>query len=430
MSRALIRGVLRATPAFRPYLRQSRPALSPSLAVAAFPTARCLSDNATPRADSAPPSSIPAQSPVDYAEPAFPDVLKEAPQSSLADAVVNAPAVEGAVNGVVDSAVDVAAVAGQTAEAAGWSDTLLQPALWLLTNVHDVTGMPWWLTIVASTFAIRCAMLPVTVMTMRNSAKMAAIQDDIKTRREAVMEAVRAGNRPLAAKKQDEMRAFMQGAGVTPVKMVIGPLSQLPVFLSFFVGVRRLSQSNPDFVNGGVAWFQDLSVMDPTFLLPVICGASLAGMIELGGDTGSTKMTPQMKMGMRGVALLSVPLTYWFPAAVFCYWLPNNLFSVSLGAVMRTDAMKKAIGMNVDPATIPGTSAARKREAQAAAGRGTMPSTGEVLRPTAVDPAAALASYARKDPVFAKPVLVSNPEDAAGKPVLLKQRPKRKRVNR
>ena len=37
--------------------------------------------------------------------------------------------------------------------------------------IHATTGMPYWATIVALTFALRCALLPLAFGTMRNAGK-------------------------------------------------------------------------------------------------------------------------------------------------------------------------------------------------------------------------------------------------------------------
>ena len=313
---------------------------------------------------------------------------------------------------LASNATEAVTVAAETAAAtSSFSDTLLQPAMGLLSFVHDFSALPWWLSIVASTIIIRSAILPVTIMTMRNSAKMGALKDDIAEKRELVMEAVKTGNRPLATERQTEMQNFLREAGVAPGKVLIGPLVQLPVFLSFFIGIRRVSQSNPEFTTGGTAWFTDISVMDPTYTLPVLCGITLLGMTELGGDTGQQKLTPQMRNIMRGVAVLSIPMTYWFPTAVFCYWIPNNLFSILLGAVVRTKTAKKAFGLDVHPAQIPGTRAWKEKHTKVA----TLGQKAGMVKP--VDTAAAVASYSKS----------TAPDNSTEnvKPVLLKVRPRK-----
>ena len=139
----------------------------------------------------------------------------------------------------------------------------------------------------------------------------------------------------------------------------------------------------------------------------------MLGMTELGGDTGSTAATPQMRTVMRFVSVISVPMTYWFPSAIFCYWIPNNMVSMTLGAVMRQPATRKALGFSFDPAKIPGTRANRALMSKMAASANIQ-----------VDPAKAAASYLSKSSSLS----TRTPANASDivKPVLLKTRPSKK----
>lgn len=314
---------------------------------------------------------------------------------------------------IVSNGESVAEAAAGAVTAAGdapasWSDSLLTPATSFITTLHDATGLPWWGTIALATLTVRTMILPVSVYTMRNASKMSAIQDDLKSMRDEIMAAMKAGNRPLAEKKQAEQKEFMSAAGVSPARVLLGPLLQFPVFISFFVGIRRMAESNPDLATGGMAWFVDLSTKDTTFGLPIIAGLTLLAMTELGGDTG-TKMTPTMRVAMRFLAVASVPMTSWMPSAVFCYWIPNNIFSVVLGGAMRSPTLKKQLGLAVDPKSIAGTKAA----ARAARER-------SLSTPQAMPAAEAAASYMRAN--VEKPNVAA--VTAAAKPVLLRTRPK------
>lgn len=64
-----------------------------------------------------------------------------------------------------------------------------QLAMMAVDSVHAVTGMPYWMTIVAITLGIRTAILPIGLLAARNGARTAvmkpemdALQDAIKVR--------------------------------------------------------------------------------------------------------------------------------------------------------------------------------------------------------------------------------------------------------
>jgi len=43
------------------------------------------------------------------------------------------------------------------------------------------------------------------------------------------------------------------------------------MFISFFIALRHMANTYPSFQTGGILWFQDLSIADPTYALPVLC---------------------------------------------------------------------------------------------------------------------------------------------------------------
>lgn len=60
--------------------------------------------------------------------------------------------------GGVDPPLTVRAIAGS-----GPTDLALQ----LLDSIHMLSGLPWWATIVTATFALRSALLPVALYSVR-----------------------------------------------------------------------------------------------------------------------------------------------------------------------------------------------------------------------------------------------------------------------
>jgi YidC/Oxa1 family membrane protein insertase len=325
-----------------------------------------------------PPSASAASTSADTSAAPQINIAGNDPTILTADPSVVANGGTAVGSGATDVATEVAVSAAST-----WSDFFLQPAIAFLNTAHDLSGLPWWATIVVATIGARTLLLPVSLYTMRNSAKMAAIQDDLKTMRDEVMASMRAGNRHVADQQQQDQRDFMRAAGVSPGKVLLGPLVQFPVFISFFVAIRRLATTDPDFATGGAAWFLDLASKDTTYALPILAGVTLGAMTELGGDTG-TKMTGQMKTVMRAVAVASVPMTAWFPSAVFCYWIPNNIFSIGLNRAAKVPGLRQGMGLNPDLSAIPGTRAAIQARKTTSS------------QPLPVTPEVAAVSYMRK----------------------------------
>ena len=65
-------------------------------------------------------------------------------------------------------------------------------------------------------------------------------------------------------------------------KAIISPLVQLPLFVSFFLALRKMSYLPVDALKtGGVFWFPDLTAADPYFILPVLCAGTMLLTIEV-----------------------------------------------------------------------------------------------------------------------------------------------------
>ena len=66
------------------------------------------------------------------------------------------------------------------------------------------------------------------------------------------------------------------------LQALITPLIQLPVFISFFLAIRRMANAPVESMkDGGALWFPDLVSYDPTFALPVIASLSMLLAIEV-----------------------------------------------------------------------------------------------------------------------------------------------------
>ena len=66
-----------------------------------------------------------------------------------------------------------------------------------------------------------------------------------------------------------------------------------------------MSETYPSFKDGGALWFSDLSLVDPTYMLPVCASLTMLASIELGADTGQSMQQQQgnMKVFFRGLSV-------------------------------------------------------------------------------------------------------------------------------
>jgi len=130
--------------------------------------------------------------------------------------------------------------------------------------------------------------------------------------------------------------------------------------MSMFFGLQKMPTYYSDtLANGGLLWFPDLSVPDPMYILPLLSSATFLATIELGqksmaassGNQGQTKIFITV---FRGMAILMIPVTIQFPAAVLCYWVTNNIFTFFQSAVFQIPAIRNALGIWELPKPVPG----------------------------------------------------------------------------
>ncbi|KAG0279437.1 Mitochondrial inner membrane protein oxa1l, partial [Linnemannia exigua] len=180
----------------------------------------------------------------------------------------------------------------------------------VLEAVHISTGLPWWATIAATTVAIRTALVPFIVKLQGNTARL---------------------HNELFAKND-----------CNPLKSLMLPLLQAPVMISFYLALRDMANLPvPQFKEGGIAWFTDLTIADPTYVLPVASSLGFLAIMELGSEAGGVAQPKAMKNVMRVMAVAMVPLTMNFPSAIFVYWLTSNVFTASQILFFKAPAVRK-----------------------------------------------------------------------------------------
>ncbi|KAJ3095631.1 Mitochondrial inner membrane protein oxa1l [Phlyctochytrium planicorne] len=180
-----------------------------------------------------------------------------------------------------------------------------------LEAVYVHSGLPWWGTIVLTTVIIRIALFPIVLKTQRNAAKIQNLKPVLEPLN-AELQASRKAND--SAKMQVTMRKMQQvykDAGCSPFAGLWG-LAQAPVFLSFFFALRAMAELPvPGFDSGGLWFVKDLTLMDPTYILPVIASCTMLVVME----------------------------------AVFMYWVPSNFFTLAQILLLRDARIKKALAI-------------------------------------------------------------------------------------
>ncbi len=194
----------------------------------------------------------------------------------------------------------------------GWLWWIAQPLFWLLNKIHELVGN-WGVAIIALTVLIKAAFYKLSATSYRSMANMRRITPKVQDIREQ-----------YADDKQKQSQAMMdlyRKEKINPLGGCLPILVQMPVFIAlYWVLMESVELRHAPFM----LWIDDLSVMDPYFVLPVLMGASMFFMQKLNPP-------PPDPMQAKIMQWLPVVFTFfflWFPAGLVLYWLVNNLLSM------------------------------------------------------------------------------------------------------
>lgn len=215
----------------------------------------------------------------------------------------------------------------------------------LLEYMHVDVGLPWWGAIVVGTVIARLMVFPVIVKGQREAAKLNNVMPELNKLTQRMNEAKQSGNKFEFAKAYSDLAMFQKKKDVNPLRGFLVPMVQMPVFVSFFIALRKMAYLPvPSMQTGGTLWFPDLTIADPLFLLPLAVTGSMFFIIELGAESGvDNPNLKAMKTVFRIMPFVILPLTINFPTAVFTYWLTSNTFSLCQVALLRLPAVRQKL---------------------------------------------------------------------------------------
>ncbi|XP_033465895.2 mitochondrial inner membrane protein OXA1L [Epinephelus lanceolatus] len=286
---------------------------------------------------------------LDVSPPRPPPVLDSSPELLSMDSapVLSQPAVEQMAD-AAPTAVEVLQAATtevSLAELGLASHTPVGFIQNILELMHVDLGLPWWGAIVVGTVLARLAVFPVIVKGQREAAKLNNVLPEMTKLTTRMNEAKQSGNKFEFAKAYTDLNLFQKKHDVNPLRGFLVPMVQAPVFISFFIALRKMAYLPvPSLQTGGLLWFTDLTAADPFYILPLAVTGTMFFILELGAESGIDNPNLRaMKTVFRIMPFIILPLTINFPTAVFTYWLTSNCFSLGQVALLRHPLVRERL---------------------------------------------------------------------------------------
>ncbi len=168
----------------------------------------------------------------------------------------------------------------------------------------------WGLVIIVLTLIIKIILHPLTHKGFESMKKMQELAPKL--------EELKKRYKDNPQKLNEEMMKLYKEAGVNPMGGCLPMLLQIPVFFALYeIFLNAVELKGASFL-----WVSDLSMPDPTYLMPILMGASMILQQKL---TPSTN--PQQEKIFMILAVVFTFMFATFPAGLVLYWLTNNLIT-------------------------------------------------------------------------------------------------------
>ena len=183
----------------------------------------------------------------------------------------------------------------------------------ILDGIHKVLGN-WGWSIIVLTILVKISLMWFSNKSYYSMAKMRSLAPRL-----AALKEEHGDDR---MKMSQEMMGIYKEEKVNPMAGCLPILMQMPIFLAlYWVLVESVELRHAPWI----LWIQDLSAMDPWFILPLLMGVSMFIQQQLNPQPAD----PMQAKVMKFLPIIFTAFMLFFPAGLVLYWTVNNLFSMT-----------------------------------------------------------------------------------------------------
>ena len=194
----------------------------------------------------------------------------------------------------------------------GWLTIIAWPLFWLLEKFHGLSGN-WGVAIILLTVMIKLVFFPLSAASYKSMAKMKLITPR--------MTKIREMHEHDRAKMNQAMMELYKTEKINPLGGCFPILVQIPVFIAlYWVLLAAIELRHAPFV----LWIQDLSALDPYYVLPILMTVTMVIQTRL----NPVPPDPVQAQVMKYMPFIFSVFFFFFPAGLVLYWLVNNILSI------------------------------------------------------------------------------------------------------
>jgi len=211
----------------------------------------------------------------------------------------------------------------------GWFTFAAAPLFKVLMWLHGIFGN-WGWAIIGLTILIRMILFPLTYKGMISMQKMKEVAPKIKE--------IQAKYKGDPQRMNAAVMETYKKHGANPLGGCLPLLLQIPVFFAIYrVLLNAVELQGAEWI----LWVNDLSRMDPYFILPILMGATMYYQQHI---TPNNFTDPMQEKIFKYLPVIFTFFFVTFPSGLVLYWFVNNIFSIAQQFIVNKqfDAMKKA----------------------------------------------------------------------------------------
>ncbi|WOE30834.1 MULTISPECIES: membrane protein insertase YidC [unclassified Acinetobacter] len=207
----------------------------------------------------------------------------------------------------------------------GWLWPIAKLLFLGLQFFHGIVGN-WGWSIILLTVLVKLILWPLSAKSYRSMAKMRVIAPEMQRMKEEFGED--------RMRFSQEMMALYKREQVNPLSGCLPLLLQMPIFLAlYWVLMESVELRHAPWI----LWIQDLSAMDPWFILPLIMGATMYIQQMLNPQPAD----PMQAKVFRIMPIIFTVFMLFFPAGLVLYWIVNNSITIIQQSLINKSVEKQ-----------------------------------------------------------------------------------------
>ncbi|KAI0198434.1 hypothetical protein F4808DRAFT_258089 [Astrocystis sublimbata] len=219
---------------------------------------------------------------------------------------------------------------------------------WMLEHIHVYSGLPWWGSLAAVAFLFRAVIFVPTIIGAKHSARLQLLQSNpaFAKAQEDFRNVLRGGDRMMVMHSRHRMKILTKEAGVNNLMPFVG-MVMIPFSFGMFRLIRAMANIPvPGLDVGGMAWFTDLTIHDPLFILPILStGLSVLMIKQMQRANVSTTPNPAQEAVQKGMVYIMPPLmfvgTAWMPAALQWFFLTVSVSALAQSSMTLLPSVRR-----------------------------------------------------------------------------------------